>query len=73
MAKEILYEKTLISKNSVHPDHRLFSIKILGDRPARGRSKLEEYDYKMEYKPGKINKHADVLSNIPYKKLRPYN
>lgn len=49
-------------------DHRpltwLFSIKDPGSRLARWRLKLEEYDYKIEYKPGKINKNADALSRI---------
>ena len=64
VVKETLYDKTLIIKNPVQPDHRLFPIKIPGDRPARYRLKLEEYDCKIEYKPGKINKHANALSNI---------
>lgn len=49
-------------------DHRpltwLFSIKDPGSRLARWRLKLEEYDYTIEYKPGKINKNADALSRI---------
>lgn len=49
-------------------DHRpltwLFSIKDPGSRLARWRLKLEEYDYNIVYKPGKINKNADALSRI---------
>ena len=49
-------------------DHRpltwLFSIKDPGSRLARWRLKLEEYDYEIVYKPGKINKNADALSRI---------
>ena len=49
-------------------DHRpltwLFSIKDPGSRLARWRLKLEEYDYEIQYKPGKINKNADALSRI---------
>lgn len=49
-------------------DHRpltwLFSIKDPGSRLARWRLKLEEYNYKIEHKPGKINKNADALSRI---------
>lgn len=49
-------------------DHRpltwLFSIKDPGSRLARWRLKLEEYDYEIIYKPGKINKNADALSRI---------
>ena len=49
-------------------DHRpltwLFSIKDPGSRLARWRLKLEEYTYKIEHKPGKINKNADALSRI---------
>lgn len=49
-------------------DHRpltwLFSIKDPGSRLARWRLKLEEYNYKIIHKPGKINKNADALSRI---------
>lgn len=49
-------------------DHRpltwVFSIKDPGSRLARWRLKLEEYDYEIKYKPGKINKNADALSRI---------
>jgi RNase H-like domain found in reverse transcriptase/Reverse transcriptase (RNA-dependent DNA polymerase)/Integrase zinc binding domain/Integrase core domain len=49
-------------------DHRpltwLFSIKDPGSRLARWRLKLEEYDYEIIYKPGRINKNADALSRI---------
>ena len=49
-------------------DHRpltwLFSIKDPGSRLARWRLKLEEYDYKIEYKAGKSNKNADALSRL---------
>lgn len=49
-------------------DHRpltwLFSIKDPGSRLARWRLKLEEYDYEIVYKPGKINCNADALSRI---------
>lgn len=49
-------------------DHRpltwLFSIKDPGSRLARWRLKLEEYDYEIIYKPGKVNKNADALSRI---------
>lgn len=32
-----------------------------GSRLARWRLKLEEYNYTIEHKPGKINKNAEVL------------
>ncbi|XP_072384610.1 uncharacterized protein [Diabrotica undecimpunctata] len=49
-------------------DHRpltwLFSIKDPGSRLARWRLKLEEYNYKIEHRAGKINRNADALSRI---------
>jgi hypothetical protein len=49
-------------------DHRpliwLFNLKEPGSRLVRWRLKLEEYDYEIEYKPGKINSNADALSRI---------
>lgn len=55
-------------------DHRpltwLFSIKDPGSRLARWRLKLEEYDYEILYKPGRINKNADALSRIKINHLK---
>lgn len=49
-------------------DHRpltwLFSVKDPGSRLLRWRLKLEEYQYTIQYKPGKINCNADALSRI---------
>lgn len=57
-------------------DHRpltwLFSIKDPGSRLARWRLKLEEYNYKIEHKPGKINKNADALSRIKINHFREF-
>lgn len=57
-------------------DHRpltwLFSIKDPGSRLARWRLKLEEYEYEIEYKPGRINKNADALSRIRINHIQDY-
>lgn len=49
-------------------DHRpltwLLSVKDPGSRLLRWRLKLEEYEYTIQYKPGKINSNADALSRI---------
>lgn len=41
------------------------SLKEPNSKLVRWRPKLEEYDYTIEYKPGKINNKADALSRIP--------
>lgn len=41
-----------------------------GSRLARWRLKVEEYDYKIIFKPRKINKNASALSRINLKHLR---
>nr|XP_049701809.1 uncharacterized protein LOC126055664 [Helicoverpa armigera] len=50
-------------------DHRplkwLFNCKDPGSRLVRWRLKLEEFDYNIEYKKGKINSNADALSRFP--------
>lgn len=55
-------------KFKILTDHRpltwLFSLKNPESKLARWRIKLEEYDYSVEYKPGKKNLNADALSRI---------
>lgn len=50
-------------------DHRpliwLFNVKDPGSKLVRWRLKLEEYDYEIAYKPGRLNSNADTLSRIP--------
>lgn len=50
-------------------DHKpltwLFSIKDPGSHLVRWRLKLEEYDYEIVYKAGKMNTNADALSRPP--------
>lgn len=60
-------------KFTIATDHQpltwLFSVKDPGSRLVRWRLALEEYDYKIVYKPGKKNQNADALSrpnNIMY-------
>lgn len=57
-------------------DHRplvwLNSVKDPTSRLVRWRLKLMEYDYKVTYKPGKVNANADALSRNPIQ-LLPLN
>lgn len=44
----------------------LNSVKDPSSRLLRWRLVLEEYDYVIEYKPGRVNKNADFLSRIRF-------
>uniref|UniRef100_A0A1B6DI21 RNA-directed DNA polymerase n=1 Tax=Clastoptera arizonana TaxID=38151 RepID=A0A1B6DI21_9HEMI len=67
-------------KFKVYTDHKplqwLFSVKEPNSKLLRWRLKLEEFDYEIKYKNGKLNKNADALSriqlNITEKKI-PYS
>ena len=56
-------------KFKIVTDHRpltfLFNAKDPGGRLLRWRLKLEEYNYEIVYKPGRINSNADALSRNP--------
>lgn len=56
-------------KFKIQTDHRplnwLMSLKEPNSKLVRWRLKLEEFDYEIEYKPGRINSNADALSRIP--------
>lgn len=56
-------------KFKIVTDHKpltwLFSIKDPGSRLVRWRLKLEEFDYEIVYKAGKMNTNADALSRPP--------
>jgi len=58
-------------KFTVYTDHKplkgVFNVKDPTSRLVRFHHKLSEYDYQIEYKPGKYNKNADSLSRIPLK------
>ena len=55
-------------KFTIVTDHRpltwLFNVKDPGSKLIRWRLKLEQYDYKIVYKPGVQNSNADCLSRI---------
>lgn len=55
-------------------DHKplnwLFNCKDPGSRLVRWRLKLEEYDYEIIYKKGKMNTNADALSRYPIKPIQ---
>ncbi|CAH2208383.1 jg23981, partial [Pararge aegeria aegeria] len=56
-------------KFTIVTDHRplkwLFNCKEPGSKLVRWRLKLEEFDYEVMYKKGKINSNADTLSRYP--------
>ncbi|CAG9134488.1 unnamed protein product [Plutella xylostella] len=56
-------------KFKIVTDHRplvwLFNVKDPGSRLIRWRLKLEEYDYEIVYKQGRLNSNADALSRCP--------
>lgn len=58
-------------KFKIQTDHKplnwLMSLKEPNSKLVRWRLKLEEFDYDIEYKAGKINSNADALSRIPIK------
>lgn len=57
----------------INTDHKplqwLFSLKEPNSRLVRWRLKLEEFDYKIQYKKGKLNQAADALSRNPIQDL----
>ncbi|XP_045456466.1 uncharacterized protein LOC123666419 [Melitaea cinxia] len=57
------------NKFNILTDHRplkwLFNCKDPSSKLVRWRLKLEEFDYNIEYKKGKINSNADALSRFP--------
>lgn len=56
-------------KFKIITDHKplnwLMSLKEPNSKLVRWRLRLEEYDYSIEFKPGKTNNNADALSRIP--------
>lgn len=60
-------------KFKIYTDHRpltwLFSIKEPNSKLIRWRLKLEEFDYEIIYKPGKINSNADALSRVKIEEI----
>ncbi|CAF4949137.1 unnamed protein product [Pieris macdunnoughi] len=49
----------------------LFNCKDPGSRLIRWRLKLEEFEYDIKYKKGKINSNADALSRYPVNPVQP--
>ncbi|CAH3985206.1 unnamed protein product [Pieris brassicae] len=60
---------------TVVTDHKplqwLFNCKDPGSRLIRWRLKLEEFEYDIKYKKGKINSNADALSRYPVNPVQP--
>ncbi|XP_022819396.1 uncharacterized protein LOC111351609 [Spodoptera litura] len=60
---------------SIVTDHKplqwLFNCKDPGSRLIRWRLKLEEFEYDIKYKKGKINSNADALSRFPVNPVQP--
>lgn len=61
-----VYGRNFIIRTDHRPLQWLFNVKDPGSRLIRWRLKLEEYEYKIEYKKGKDNKVADELSRNVY-------
>ncbi|XP_036149749.1 uncharacterized protein LOC118647910 [Monomorium pharaonis] len=70
--RQYLYGK----KFTIVTDHKplvwLMNVKDPNSRLMRWRLKLEEFDYKIVYKPGKTNTNADGLSRIPVNAIDSY-
>lgn len=60
-----LYGRTFTIITDHKPLQWLFNCKDPGSRLVRWRLKLEEYNYDIKYKKGKINANADALSRYP--------
>ncbi|GBP37144.1 Retrovirus-related Pol polyprotein from transposon 412 [Eumeta japonica] len=60
-------------KFKIVTDHRpltwLFNVKDPGSKLIRWRLQLEEFDYEIIHKPGKINSNVDCLSRIPIRNI----
>ncbi|CAG4993531.1 unnamed protein product [Colias eurytheme] len=64
-------------KFKIVTDHRplvwLFNCKDSSSKLVRWRLKLEEYDYEIIYKPGRVNSNADALSRPPINAINDIN
>ena len=58
--KPYLYGK----KFGIQTDHRLVSLKDPNSKLLRWKIKLDEYNFEIKYKEGKLNVNADALSRI---------
>lgn len=65
-----LYGREFIICTDHKPLTWLFSVKDPGSRLVRWRLKLQEYQYKIVYKPGITNQNADALSRIQVNLVR---
>lgn len=59
-----IYGRKFVIITDYRPLTWLFNVKDLGSRLIRWRLTIEKYDYKILYKPGKLNRYADALSRI---------
>lgn len=66
-----LYGRKFVIMTDHKPLTWLFNVKDPGSRLVRWRLTLEEYDYDIIYKPGKINHNADALSRISIPEISP--
>jgi hypothetical protein len=59
-----LYSRKFKAVSDHKPLTWIMSVKDLGSRLLRWKLQLEEYDYKVLYKPGSQNSNTDTLSGI---------
>ncbi|CAH2210260.1 jg2077, partial [Pararge aegeria aegeria] len=67
-----LYGRTFTIVTDHKPLQWLFNCKDPGSRLIRWRLKLEEYNYDIKYKKGKVNANADALSRYPVNPITIY-
>lgn len=60
-----LYGKKFQIATNHRPLTWVFSVKDPGSKLIRWRLKLEQYEYEIIYKRGRVNSNADCLSRIP--------
>jgi hypothetical protein len=69
--RQYLFGRTFTIVTDHQPLTWVFNVKDPSSRLLRWRLKLEEFDYRIVYKPGSMNINADVLSRINTAEINP--